>query len=110
MATKLSKPVTREASMKDLNGASGDVLVTLVPYGVTLRGKGTRRELTLTWEQLQRAAMAAPSPAMPAKFISNPLGWLIETQQDDKPADPPPCSGGDVPTPEPATSDPVAAV
>lgn len=76
MATKLEKPVTREVSVKDANGCAGDVLVTITSDGVTLRGKGTQRELKIGWEALSVAATAPPN--MPAKFSDNKIGWLVQ--------------------------------
>lgn len=75
MATKLEKPVTREVAVKDAHGNDGVVAVTVTADGVTLRGKGTKREIRLDWAALAAAAGAPPN--MPAKFSTNKLGWLV---------------------------------
>lgn len=81
MATKLEKPVTREVPVKDVHGCDGDVLVTITADGITLRGKGTQRELKVGWTDL--AAVAPACPKMPAKFSTNKLGWLVNKKKDE---------------------------
>lgn len=91
MASKLTKPVTREVAVTDSNGVEGAVNATFTADGVTLQGKGTSRKLHITWEALAAASPAPPS--IPAKFSANHLGWLV----DRKPAKEktPAATGGD---------------
>lgn len=76
MATKLTKPVVREVTMKDEVNQEGPVVVTVTQSGVVLRRKGTKRKLHVTWAELAQKA-ELPGVA-PAKFMNNHLGWLIE--------------------------------
>lgn len=76
MATKLDKPVTREIAVKDEVGTEGSVNVTLSTTGVTVRGKGTQRELTISFAELAAASSAPDS--MPKKYADNKLGWLVD--------------------------------
>ncbi len=76
MATKFTKPVRRELEISDLNGVSGDVVVTLTAHGLSFRAKGKQRELTLNWKEMNKL-LVLPMKA-PARFSGNPLGWLIE--------------------------------
>lgn len=75
MATKLTKPVSREIVTKDINGTEGDVIVTIDAKGVSLRAKGKKRTLTVPWDVI---AKAAPLPLdAPAKFTGNHMGYLV---------------------------------
>ena len=76
MATKLTKPVVREVTMKDEVDQEGPVVVTVTTSGVELRRKGTKRKLRVTWAELAQKANL-PGEA-PAKFVGNHLGWLVE--------------------------------
>lgn len=76
MATKLTKPVSREVEITDVIGNVGPVIATMTARGITLRGKGTKRQFSIPWEAL-RGVIQAPV-AMPARFSANVLGWLIE--------------------------------
>lgn len=75
MATKLTKPVSREVTIKDNIGFEGPVIVTFDPKGLTLRAKGKKRSLVIPWSSLGKSA-TLPGQA-PAKFMANPLGWLV---------------------------------
>jgi hypothetical protein len=82
MATKLDKPVTREVALGDVT-----LNVTMTKTGITVRGKGTQREVTVDYASL---VDVAPAPSnMPAKYTSCRLDWL-----------------GNKPTPKPADSNP----
>lgn len=86
MATKLTKPVTRETEITDIHNNKGDVLVTLESKGLRIRGKGTKREFFILYENMR--SVVTPPANMPAKYTGNVFGWLIETQLDaNKPAD-----------------------
>ena len=76
MATKLTKPVVREVTMKNEANQEGPVVVTVSQSGVELRRKGTKRKLRVTWAEL--AQKAELSGEAPAKFLANHLGWLVE--------------------------------
>lgn len=76
MATKLTKPVSREIEINDVHGNVGPVIATMTARGIILRGKGTKRQFTIAWESL-RSAIKAPV-VMPARFSANVMGWLIE--------------------------------
>ena len=84
MATKLTKPVSREVQISDSSGNKGDALVTMTPEGIEIRGKGTKRVLKANWAQLEKAVEV--HSGVPAKFGGNPFDWLIETQTQAKPA------------------------
>ncbi len=76
MATKLTKPVSRETPVEDNYGNAGDVIVTMTASGITLRAKGKKRSLKLSWGEMSK--VAALPPNAPAKYLNNPLGWLVE--------------------------------
>lgn len=76
MATKLTKPLSRELVLKDEFGHEGPVVVTLSQHGLELRKKGTSRKLNISFAAMNRAA-ELPGNA-PAKFFGNPLSWLVE--------------------------------
>lgn len=76
MATKLTKPVVRETELKDINNVTGPVIVTMDDRGITFRSKGRKRSFFRSWADIAKGAVV-PSTA-PARFISNPLGWLVE--------------------------------
>jgi hypothetical protein len=105
MATKLGKPVTREVTVKDTDGCEGVISVTITADGITVRGKGTQRELSISYGDLTEIAEAPER--MPAKFEWNKMGWLINrhhhTDDDLKvtiPVSPPvPTTGINEPTP-----------
>jgi hypothetical protein len=80
MATKLEKPVTREVTVKDVFGEDAPILVTLTGSGITLRGKGTKREVKISY--LELAAASTPPSHMPAKFSANRLGWFVKKKED----------------------------
>lgn len=75
MATKLTKPVSREITIQDNVGYEGPVIVTFDAKGLTLRAKGKKRNLTVLWSSLGKS-IVLPMQA-PAKFMANPLGWLV---------------------------------
>ncbi len=79
MATKLIKPVSREKNFQDVHGNIGPVVVTMSPSGITLRGKGKKRIISIPWESLKKSIVAPVN--MPAKFSTNPIGWLIENSK-----------------------------
>lgn len=76
MASRLSKPVSREITLEDKYGHSGDVIVSMQPQGIKLRKKGTSRNLFVPWTDLGKI-INLPGTA-PAKYAGNPLGWLVE--------------------------------
>ncbi len=76
MATKLDKPVTREVAVQDASGVDGSLNVTITAEGITVRGKGTQRELSISY--LDLAAAAEAPEGMPKKFADNKLGWLVD--------------------------------
>ena len=82
MATKLIKPVSRERNFEDDIGNIGPVVITMSQKGITLRGKGKKREFSINWESLRK--LIIPPVTMPAKFSSNPYGWLIENSKFTK--------------------------
>ncbi len=76
MATEFSKPVSRELKLQDIYEHTGDVIVTMASYGIEFRKKGTSRKLVVMWSDI---ASKAKIPAKaPAKYLNNPLGWLVE--------------------------------
>ena len=75
MATKLSKPVTRVVTLKDTNGTEGEVAVTMTGSGLVFH-KGRRKFPVIPWAAIGKLAPMAGN--MPAKFVGNPLGWLVE--------------------------------
>lgn len=75
MATKLSKPVTRVVNLKDANGTEGEVAVTMTGSGLVFH-KGRRKFSVVPWSAI--AKQITMTGAMPAKFVGNPLGWLVE--------------------------------
>lgn len=79
MASKLTKPVTREVPVGD-----GFVNVTLSETGVTLQGKGTSRKLFLEYTKI---AEASQTDGVPTKFAANPVGWLTESSSKKKEAE-----------------------
>lgn len=82
MATKLVKPVSRERNFEDDIGNIGPVVITMSQKGITLRGKGKKREFQINWESLRK--LIIPPATMPAKFSANPYGWLIENSKFTK--------------------------
>ena len=90
MTTKMDKDkhVVREVAVKDFDGNSGVIHVTMTATGITLRGKGTKRELTVAYCDI--AALAASPQSMPNKFNENKLGWLIDVAKKEpkSPTDP----------------------
>ena len=76
MATKLIKPVSREVNISDAFGHEGPVIVTLSNKGIEVRRKGSSRKIFVTWKMMQKSA-TIPENA-PAKYCSNPFGWLVE--------------------------------
>lgn len=78
MASKLTKPVTREVPLGE-----GFVNVTIDESGVTLQGKGTSRKLTLDYATI---AGTAKADGVPSKFADNPVGWLTESSSKKKAA------------------------
>lgn len=76
MATKLTKPVVREITLKDADGVEGPVNITLTASGIELRAKGKQRKYYFTFTEVNKI-LTLPSTA-PAKFTGNPLGWLVE--------------------------------
>lgn len=76
MATKLTKPVSRELQLKDDFDHEGDVIVTMKGTGVELRRKGTSRTLFVPWSKIGHAADLPGR--IPARHALNPLGWLVE--------------------------------
>lgn len=79
MATQLNKPVSRVVQMSDKIGAIGNVVVTINHKGLALRGKGKQREFQIPWEKL--SSIVERPITMPAKYNSNPIGWLIENSK-----------------------------
>ena len=79
MATKLTKPVTRVLSVKDVNGVEGEVSVTISEAGVAFV-KGRRKLVVVPWVEVGKLAVL-PDNA-PSKFEGNSLGWLVELSQD----------------------------
>lgn len=76
MTTTLTKPVKREVGTRRVGRS---LVVEVDREGLVLRGKGTRRRLRVTWEQMTRALAAGELPGeMPARFVRDPLGWLLE--------------------------------
>lgn len=75
MATKLSKPVSRVVHLKDANGTEGEVTVTMTGTGLTFH-KGRRKFSVVPWASIGKLVMMPGN--MPAKFVGNPLGWLVE--------------------------------
>ena len=75
MATKLTKPVTRVISVKDINNTEGEVAVTMTGGGLAFH-KGRRKLGVVPWSAIGK--LAAIPPNAPAKFMGNPLGWLVE--------------------------------
>ena len=79
MATKLVKPVSRELSITDEFGNSGDVIATMKESGMELRMKGTKRRLFILWKDLGKSIDREHLPGnMPSRHVSNPLGWLTQ--------------------------------
>ena len=79
MATKLVKPVSRELSITDQCGNTGDVIATIKVSGIELRMKGTKRRLFIPWKDLDRSVSREHLPGnMPARHMANPLGWLTQ--------------------------------
>lgn len=85
MATKLTKPVSRETKMTDEFNVTGPVIATMSIHGVELRRKGTSRKLFVTWEKIGQVAQI-PGKA-PAKYMANPMGWLVEKKLEEKEKD-----------------------
>lgn len=76
MATKLSKPVTRELDLKS-GDKVGVVAVTVTEEGVEVRKKGsTKKKVFLTWEQVVQTA-DLPDDA-PNKYQNDKPGYLID--------------------------------
>jgi hypothetical protein len=71
MASKMTKPVTREVSV-----GNGFVNVTIDTSGITLQGKGTSRKLALGYADVARLADGS---GVPSKFADDRLGWLTES-------------------------------
>jgi hypothetical protein len=82
MATKLDKPITREVTVKDYTGCEGVINVTITNDGITIKGKGTQRELRVSYADLSEIAVMPPN--MPLKFHNNKLGWLIDKPDKHK--------------------------
>lgn len=97
MATKLTKPVTRELELEDINGCKGDVCVTISDKGVSFH-KGKRKLPNIPWDEIVKLATMPPN--IPAKHTGNKIGWLVElsTGKEEKPAK----------TPTPVTAPPDA--
>ena len=76
MATKLTKPVSREVELSDDFDNKDNVVVTLKTTGIELRRKGTSRTLFVPWSKIGHAAVLPG--AAPARHASNPLGWLVQ--------------------------------
>jgi len=80
MATELTKPVKREVLLSDEFNVSGPVIVTMSIHGIEFRKKGTSRRLHVAWEKIGKQANI-PGNA-PAKYMANPMGWLVEKKLD----------------------------
>jgi len=76
MATKLTKPVSREIELADELNNKGSVIVTMNQYGLELRRKGTSRKIFIPWKKLSKVS-ELPGSA-PARFSGNPFGWLVQ--------------------------------
>lgn len=76
MTTPFSKPVSREFQLKDIYDHHGDVIITMMSYGLEFRKKGTSRKIKITWEEIGSKAKIPPNA--PSKYVGNPLGWLVE--------------------------------
>ncbi len=97
MATKLTKPVTRELELEDINGCKGDVCVTITDKGVSFH-KGKRKLPPIPWDEITKLCTMPPN--IPAKHSGNKIGWLVELSagKEEKPAK----------TPTPVTAPPDA--
>tara|TARA_Y100000034_G_scaffold80510_1_gene96618 strand:- start:9587 stop:9829 length:243 start_codon:yes stop_codon:yes gene_type:complete len=80
MTTELTKPVSRETKMTDDFNVTGPVIATMSVHGIELRRKGTSRKLHISWSKIGKLA-EIPGNA-PAKYLSNPMGWLVEKKND----------------------------
>jgi len=77
MTTPFTKPVSRELELADIFAHKGQVIVTLNSWGIELRKKNTSRKIHYTWERLASIKSVLP-PNAPAKFVDNPIGWLVQ--------------------------------
>jgi hypothetical protein len=75
MATRLTKPVEREITLTDDLGRCGPVVLKLTGRGLELRAKGKQRKLFVSYRRLKPDLLPG---SIPAKYASNPLGWLVE--------------------------------
>ena len=72
MATELSKPVAREVVTDH-----GTMIVVLDKDGVTLRKKGTRRNVKLSWaEALQSGALPESAPKKAENDAEARTNWF----------------------------------
>ena len=78
MATKLNKPVTRVVDITDVYNHTGEVAVTMTGTGIVF-SKGRRKFGVIPWASI--AKLSALPGNFPAKFMGNPMGWLIELSQ-----------------------------
>ncbi len=77
MATKLTKPLSREIQIEDKFGKIGGVVITITSHGIEFRRKGSqKRKLFVEWKGMEK--VLGMNPEMPAKYSSNMFGWLIE--------------------------------
>jgi hypothetical protein len=76
MATKLEKPLSRELEIHDNFGAKGLVIITIYQNRIEVRKKGTSRVLSVEWNELGKILKVPPKA--PARYLGNPLGWLVE--------------------------------
>jgi len=75
MATKLNKPVTRAVDITDIYNNTGEVDVTITGTGIVF-SKGRRKFGVIPWASI--AKLSTLPGNFPAKFMGNPMGWLIE--------------------------------
>ena len=75
MTVELKRPLRRQVRVQDERMHAGAVNVEIRGTGILLQGPGTRRKLFVPWNKLARAAELPGH--MPARFVRDPLGWLI---------------------------------
>lgn len=72
--TKLKANVSREIPQADGNRS---LVVMITPRALVLKGKGTRRRITVPYEKLVLRIEDLP-PEIPARYTQEPLRWLME--------------------------------
>ena len=82
MATPTEKPVSVEIEVEDEIGKKGKAVLTVHQWGVSIKGKGKGCELKAKWVDVVRGIPYVTLGHMPAKYVCNKIGWILEGAKD----------------------------